>query len=97
MEGILILAHGSKRVETEKILDSLTNKVIAKSGGKLVVYSAYLQFSEKNLEVGIKSLIDKGAKSIKVMPMFLFDGVHVTEDIQNELDEIKKKYPDVVI
>jgi len=97
MEGILILAHGSKRTETERILDSLTNKVKEKTGGSLVIYSAYLQFSDKNLETGIKKLVDMGAKTIKVMPMFLFDGVHVTEDIPNELNEIMKSYPGVEV
>ena len=96
MNGILILAHGSKRHETERILDSLTKKVKQKSGEELV-HSAYLQFSEQNLEKGIEYLVNKGATSIKVIPMFLFDGVHVTEDIPNELNEIRKKYKGVDI
>lgn len=96
MNGILILAHGSKRQETEKILNSLVEKVINKTGEELV-YPAFLQFSEQNLEKGIGYLVEKGADSIKIMPMFLFDGVHVTEDIPNEINEIKVKYPGVEI
>ncbi|MCX7923574.1 MAG: CbiX/SirB N-terminal domain-containing protein [Clostridia bacterium] len=96
MDGILVLAHGSKRQETEKILDSLVEKVKKKSGTDLV-YPAYLQFSEQNLEAGIDYLVKSGAKSIKIVPMFLFDGVHVTEDIPNELEEIKSKYTNVDI
>ena len=94
MEGILILAHGSKRTETERILDSLTVKVTKKTVKQLVA-SAYLQFSEQNLERGIQRLADQGATVIKIMPMFLFDGVHVTEDIPNELEQIRKKYPHI--
>lgn len=94
MNGILILAHGSKRQETEIILNSLVEKVKAKTGEKLV-YPAFLQFSEENLEKGIDRLVAAGAKDIKIMPMFLFDGVHVTQDIPNELNEIKIKYPEV--
>jgi sirohydrochlorin cobaltochelatase len=96
MNGILILAHGSKRQETEQILNSLVEKVKAKTGEKLV-YPAYLQFSEQNLEKGIDMLVQSGAKSIKIMPMFLFDGVHVTQDIPNELNEINAKYPEIRI
>lgn len=96
MNGILILAHGSKRQETEKILNSLVNKVKAKTGETLV-YPAYLQFSEQNLGVGIDQLVKSGANNIKIVPMFLFDGIHVTQDIPNELDEIKKKYTGVDI
>ncbi|MCX8131197.1 MAG: CbiX/SirB N-terminal domain-containing protein [Clostridia bacterium] len=96
MDGILILAHGSKRPETENILNSLVEKVKEKTGETLV-YPAYLQFSEQNLEKGIGLLAEKGAKKIKIMPMFLFDGIHVTMDIPNELNEIRDKFPGIDI
>ena len=96
MNGILILAHGSKRQETEKILDSLVRKVKAKTGEELV-YPAYLQFSEQNLETGIERLIAQGASNIRIMPMFLFDGIHVTRDIPGELAEIMSKHPGVSV
>ncbi|MCX7711190.1 MAG: CbiX/SirB N-terminal domain-containing protein [Clostridia bacterium] len=96
MEGIIILAHGSKREETEAILNSLVEKVKRKSGNELVC-PAYLQFSKQNLETGVDRLAIKGAKKIKVVPMFLFDGVHVTEDIPKELVEIRSKYPGIDI
>jgi sirohydrochlorin ferrochelatase len=96
MDGILILAHGSKRQETEEILNSLIEKVKVKSGVDQV-YPAFLQFSEQNLGKGIDLLVDKGANRIRIIPMFLFDGIHVTQDIPNELNEIKAKYPEVEI
>ncbi len=96
MKGILVLAHGSKRKETEKILNSLVEKVINKSDQKLVV-PAYLHFAEMNLEKGIEKLVAKGATEIRIIPMFIFDGVHVTEDIPNELNEIKAKYKEISI
>ena len=96
MEGILILAHGSKRQETERTLTSLVEKVKRKTGRELV-YPSYLQFSEQNLEAGIEQLVKNGATDIKVVPMFLFDGIHVTEDIPKELEEIKGKHPGVSI
>lgn len=96
MNGILILAHGSKRQETEQILNSLVDKVKQKTGEKLV-YPVYLQFSEQNLEAGIEQLIASGAKNIKVVPMFLFDGVHVTQDIPEELNALMAKHPGINI
>ncbi len=96
MNGVLILAHGSRRQETDKILESLTQKVKEKTGEELV-YPAYLQFSEQNLEAGIERLISKGADNIKVIPMFIFDGIHVTQDIPAELDEVRAKHPGVNI
>lgn len=91
MEAILILAHGSKRNETEQTLNSIVKKVRQKLGSELV-YPAYLQFSAQDMETSIKQLIDKGIKKIIIMPMFLFDGVHVTKDIPEEIERIIQKY-----
>ncbi|MCR4436336.1 MAG: CbiX/SirB N-terminal domain-containing protein [Clostridiales bacterium] len=96
MKGILILAHGSKRLETERIVNSLVEKVKSKTGETLV-YPAFLQFSDQNLEKGVDYLVKEGADHIRIMPMFLFDGVHVTQDIPNELETIKARYPGVEI
>jgi len=94
MNGILILAHGSRRQETDAILNSLTEMVRNKTGEELIL-PAYLQFSEQNLEWGIEQLIEKGAHSIKVIPMFIFDGIHVTQDIPEELNAIMAKHPGI--
>jgi len=96
MEGVIILAHGSRRQETEKTLESLISKVKAKTGLNEVV-PAFLQFSGQNLETAVKMLVSKGIKNIRVVPMFLFDGVHVTMDIPEELEEIRSAYPDISI
>ena len=96
MEAILILAHGSKRNETEQTLNSIVQKVRNKIGSESV-YPAYLQFSEQDMETIIKQLVDKGVKKFIVMPMFLFDGVHVTVDIPEEINKIKQKYSGIEI
>lgn len=96
MEGILILAHGSKRQETEETLNSLVEKVRLKLG-ETIVYPSYLQFSEQNLEKGIEYLVKNGATDIKVIPLFLFAGNHVTKDIPEELAAIRDKYSNINI
>ena len=52
-----------------------------------IVESAFLQFSEINLEKGLDKLIEKGVDDIKVIPYFLFEGVHIREDIPREIEE----------
>jgi sirohydrochlorin ferrochelatase len=94
MRGILILVHGSKREETEKTVKSIVEKVKKKTGEEKVV-GAYLQFSEINLKKGVEMLIYMGANQIVIMPLFIFDGVHVTQDIPNELAQIQKEYPQI--
>jgi len=96
MEGIIVLAHGSRRQETDRILNSLTEKVMAKAPHQRVI-PAYLQFSPNSLDKAVETLAMEGVKRIKVIPMFLFDGIHVTEDIPEELEAIGKRYPEIDI
>ncbi len=96
MKGVLILAHGS-RVKTTKdtinaVVDMVRNKV-----GDMPIEIAYMEFCEENIEHGIKTLSDKGVDMIKVVPYFLFEGIHIREDIPQELEEILKNYPGVKV
>jgi len=96
MNGILILAHGSRRQEADQPLKSLIQQVKDKTGEQLI-YSAYLQFSEPDLEAGIAYLIAKGADKIKVIPLFLFDGTHVNLDIPQQLQLLRDKHPGIEV
>jgi len=96
MIGVLILAHGSREKETEATLDQivtmLEERLLLKN-----IEKAFLQFSEKSLTQGLTRLINKGVSDIKVVPYFLFEGIHIKEDIPNEIKEFNKLYPKVKI
>jgi sirohydrochlorin ferrochelatase len=94
MTGILILAHGSRQKETENTLLNVIELVKAELKSNLIEH-AFLQFSDNNLGKGLKRLIDQGALEVQVIPYFLFDGVHIREDIPAEIKEFLKAYPDV--
>jgi len=96
MEGVIILAHGSRRKETEKILDSLIAKVKTKTGLEEIL-PVFLQFSEQNLEKAVEEFVVKGVKNIKIVPLFLFDGAHVTRDIPQKVEEIAEQYPELKV
>lgn len=100
MTGILILAHGSRQSETEntlqKIIEMVKEELKSGLNTNLIEY-AFLQFSANNLETGLKKLVDRGVTEIKVIPYFLFAGIHILEDIPAEIDEFLKEYPNVKI
>jgi sirohydrochlorin ferrochelatase len=91
MEAILVLAHGSKRKETEDTLHSIIEQVKEITGNG-EVYPAFLQFSSCDIESSIDGLYKRGIRNISVVPLFIFDGVHVTVDIPEEMDRIASKY-----
>lgn len=96
MTGILLLAHGSRESSTEATMHQITEyvKEILKSD---MVTEAYLQFREKTLAAGLDELVSRGSQHITVIPYFLFEGVHIREDIPAELDEYKASHPGITI
>lgn len=96
MTGILILAHGSRRKETEDVLAAVVAKVKSYVAVDLLE-TAFLQFSEHDLEQGLERLIARGATEIRVIPYFLFSGVHIREDIPAALEEFKERHGNVRI
>lgn len=94
MTGILILAHGSRQKETERTLEVLVQRVRELTGITNIDF-AFLQFSENLLAIGLDRLVDKGCTKISVIPYFLFDGVHVREDIPEALAKYKVAHPGV--
>lgn len=94
--GVLILAHGSRRKSTERTLDAIAGMVKERLGD-VTLETAYMEFGERNIESGLNSLVTAGASDIAVVPYFLFDGVHIHEDIPQELDKFREKNPQVKI
>lgn len=95
MEAILILAHGSREKQTERIFDDLIKQVRAQAG--LVIESAFMEFSQRTISAGLESLAAQGARRIRVIPYFLFTGVHIKKDIPEELAAFRQNNPDLDI
>lgn len=96
MKGILILAHGSRVAATKETINGVI-KMVREKITDMPIEIAYMEFCEENIEHGIKTLVDKGVTEIKAVPYFLFEGIHIREDIPNELSEILTKYPGVTL
>ena len=96
MTGILLLAHGSRESNTEATMHQITAyvKEILQND---MVEDAYLQFRNRTLEQGLLRLMERGADEIILIPYFLFEGVHIKEDIPAELKEFCTHHPDIKI
>lgn len=96
MEGVLILAHGSRRDETEETMSKISQMVCERLPQTLIE-TAYLQFRKTDLAAGLDRLIEKGADSITVIPYFLFEGIHIREDIPAEIDSFIKSHNGITV
>lgn len=95
-EAILIIAHGSKVIETDEIMSSYMD-ALAKKDKEMRYEKCYLQLMEPSLEVAIEALKRDGIIKITAFPFFLFNGNHIREDIPNELVKIRETYPELEI
>ena len=82
MKSLLVVAHGSRRAESNDEIRSLTEKVSQRCADRFDrVECAYLELAEPLIPDAIRSLADDGAKSVLVVPYFLARGAHVASDI----------------
>ena len=79
-EAIIILAHGSRNVQAVEEFLRLAN-LVQERLPSYRIEPAFFQFSENNLHRGLKKLAVSGYKKVKIVPVFLFEGVHIKEDI----------------
>lgn len=96
MRGILILAHGSREAATEETLQQVIGHLKAIFSDE-IIETAYLQFSKTDLETGLDRLKAKGVDDIVVIPYFLFEGVHIKEDIPKEIETYLAAHPGMKI
>jgi len=96
VRGILIVGHGSRAKETEATLEAVLGMARAKLPEMIVEYG-FMEFSDKTVEKAVAALIEKGVDEIKVVPYFLFMGMHLKEDIPNMVAECVEEHPDVKV
>lgn len=94
--GVILLAHGSRRDGANEVMSQLVEMVRKESDFKKVS-SAFLQFSRPTLQEVLKEQVEEGLQEVTVMPVFLFNGIHLNEDIPEIIEQEKEKYPKVKI
>jgi len=98
MKAILLVAHGSRRTQSNDEVFSLADKLRSNSAQQFdIVNAAFLELAEVLIPDGIKQCVNDGATSIIVLPYFSNSGRHVVEDIPNIVSNTADQHPDIVI
>ncbi len=93
---VLLLGHGSKLKSANRGLGRLADE-IQRRGQFSGVTPAFLQLAHPSLEDAFQILVDKGICRVVIMPLFLFEGVHMTADIPTAIDRLCSKYPQLQV
>lgn len=91
MKSLLMVAHGSRREQSNEEVRILAKKLIGRCGDQFpVIHSAFLELADPLIPDGLQKCIDDGATSIIVLPYFLNTGRHVAKDIPDIIDEFRR-------
>lgn len=92
--GVVVLGHGSRVAAANAPLFEVARMASARLNGTQVE-AAFLQMATPTLAEAVAKLCAGGARSIRVVPFFLYPGAHVTEDIPAEVERLRGVYPSV--
>ena len=92
--GIVLFAHGSRdplwRAPIEAVRDCIHSR-----SPDVAVRCAYLELCAPDMPTTVQELIDQGACSITVVPMFLGTGKHAREDLPQLITALRAAHPQV--
>jgi sirohydrochlorin ferrochelatase len=89
--GYVILGHGSRAKEAAETLQAIVNMVKEDLKSEWVS-SAYMGFSQPNLEEAVAKFVAGGCSKIVIMPFFLYKGIHLQKDIPEKIEKLEEKY-----
>ncbi|MDK2918952.1 MAG: sirohydrochlorin ferrochelatase [Candidatus Petromonas sp.] len=93
-KAILIIGHGSRSKEAQTIFNKIVDHVRNKSEFKLVE-GAHMELCEPSIPETVDKLVEKGANEVIFVPYFLYEGIHIKEDIPDIVNELSQKYNEV--
>ena len=76
-DGIVLFAHGSREPEWAQPFERIASQLAA----SFVVELAYLERMRPTLEEAVSAVANKGAKRIRIVPLFLGAGGHTRNDL----------------
>jgi len=98
MQILILLAHGSKRKESNLEIESLAKKIeLFKLKEFEVVMPAFLEFEKPSITDAIDKCVRIGATKVTLLPYFLSAGVHITKDIPTEVEKSLQQNPNLKI
>lgn len=97
MKCLIIVAHGSRKTESNDEIHQLAKRLQSESNTFTLVMASFLELAEPSIPDGIQYCIDLGATEILVLPYFLSAGRHVSEDVPALVHQKRLEHPDVSI
>ena len=96
MDGLVLFAHGSRDARWAEPFEAVLGRVQALVPG-VAVTLAYLERMEPDLAEAVAELVRRGARRIRVVPLFLGYGGHLREDLPRLAAAVSAEHPGIVV
>lgn len=95
MIGVVIVDHGSRLEESNRLIDEVARSFADGNGEKFpIVEPAHMELAEPTIGQAYDSCVARGATEIVVSPFFLGPGKHWTRDIPELIAEAAARHPE---
>lgn len=92
--GIVLLAHGSRDARWREPIEAVAARVTARDPRSRVV-CAYMELAAPDLHTATAALIASGARTVRIVPLFLGMGKHAREDLPLQVEALRQAWPEV--
>ena len=96
MHAILLFAHGSRDPLWHRPIQAVAAR-IAQRAPDIAVRCAYLELTEPSLAQAATEVVQQGATSLSVLPLFLGVGKHAREDLPELMQALRQAHPQMQI
>ena len=94
--GIVLFAHGSRDALWCAPIEAVAAHM-RQLEPSARVRCAYLEHTAPDLPAAVQALLDEGARTVTVWPMFLGAGRHAREDLPRLVHELRQRHPGIAI
>ena len=92
--GIIIVDHGSRRDESNRLLERVAQAFGERFAGQYgIVEPAHMELAEPSIATAYGRCVERGAERVVVCPYFLGPGKHWTSDIPALTREAAASHP----
>ena len=95
MNGLILIAHGSKKDLSNNEFKDLVNEIKSKDKDFEEIDAAFLEFATPNIDMVVKEQIEKNITKIYFYPYFLNSGKHVSVDLPNIINSLQDVYTNI--
>ena len=93
--GVIVVDHGSRRTESNEMLEQLTRSSIAERLEYDIVEPAHMELAEPSIATAFDMCVERGATMVVIQPYFLLPGKHWNQDNPELAAEAASRHPGV--